>query len=117
MRRLTEFITFLLKFSPLDKHLWLRMTANGPLEDFTRSIHLSISHFHLDIGAPSFLIGFPRAPTFENLTRTGDIAEHFFEVDVFIPDLSETGQECDGSVEEIAGVGDVARFEFLLIAY
>lgn len=60
------------------------------------------------------MIRFPLHPSFEYLACSWDVAEHFFHVDVFVPELVDTWQECDSSVPEIARVVHeaVSHFHF-----
>ena len=97
--RLTKFASLFFEFGPFDKHFRLGVTADCSFHDLARAIHLAVADFHLDVGGPRFLVRFPCAPSFEDLARSGDVAEHFLEVDVFVPDLSESGEERDGAVE------------------
>lgn len=105
------------------------MTTSTSFPKLTSSIHLTIPHFHLDISTPSLLIRLPCHPSFEHLTSTGDVRQEFLEVDIFVPDVVDTGEEGHGSVDcgfgrewvrkgssrgrrtrtltEVSGVGDV----------
>lgn len=89
------------------------MTVDEPLVDLTRPIHLIVPHLHLDVSRPRLLIRLPSHPPLKHLTRSRNVPEELLKVDVFVPDLVDAREESDGSVEEVTGVRDVARFEFL----
>lgn len=112
-RELTQHSSFLLELGPLDERLGFGMTVDHTFVDLTRPVQLVVPHFEFDVGTPCLLVGFPSHPSLKHLSSSRNVPKEFLEEDVFVPDLVDTGKESDGSVEKVASVRDVSRFQFL----
>ena len=60
------------------------------------------------------VIRLPLHPALEDLPGSRHIAQHLFHVDVFVPQLVNSGQDLDRPVPDVAGVVDEAVAHFHL---
>jgi hypothetical protein len=105
---LVEFRSLFLELAPLDPYPWLWANSDPALIYSTCPVKFLVSLLHLDVGLPGLVVGLPLHPPFENLASSGDILKQLLEVDVFVPELVNTGEKGYCAVEEVACVLNIA---------
>ena len=68
----------------------------------------------LDVGCPAMVIRLPLHPSLKDLPGSWHIVQHLFHVDVLIPQLVNTRQQCDSPIPDVSCMVDEACSHFHL---